>query len=49
MLDCADIFEIVLHFICPSAPYKDGAGYTLCSVARVCTIWRNGIAAKLTQ
>ena len=49
MLDDPDIFESLIRVICPTAPYVDGAGLFLCAIARVCTTWRDGVAAKLQR
>ena len=48
VLDDTDVFELLMRVICPTAPYKDGAGLLLCAVSRVCTTWRDGVAAKLS-
>lgn len=49
VLDDPDVFELLMRTICPTAPYKDGAGLLLCAIARVCRTWRDGVAAKLSR
>ena len=49
VLDDPDVFELLMRTICPTAPYKNGAGLLLCAIARVCRTWRDGVAAKLSR
>ena len=49
VLDDPDLFELLMCTICPTAPYKNGAGLFLCAIARVCRTWRDGVAAKLSR
>ena len=49
VLDDADVFEMLMRVICPSAPYQNGAGFFLCAISRVCKTWRDGVADRLSR